>query len=345
MYTAAVIGCGRIGSLYDARRADASSDPLTHAGGYTADPRVTLVAGVDPVADRRAQFTAQWTVPAYATIGEVLAKVRPDLWSICTHSDSHLALVTAAVQAGARGILCEKPLAATLSEAVQLLTVCERAAVPLVVNHSRRFDAFHQDLTHRVQVGEWGRIQRVLIHYVRGIANYGSHSFDLLRFLLADEIQWVSARDELCESEADPSLTVYGQTCSDVPFVLLPTHRAHYDSLEVDLWGSIGRVTITHLGRGVRQYHVGPSPDWDEPAVLLERPGRFLPGMRGMIRAAIANLIANIEQGEPLLSSGRDGLSALAVVCAAKRSAERGGERIEVQQLLAEASGMDINHE
>ena len=336
MYRAVVVGCGRIGSLYDHDRPESNADPLTHAGAYAAHSRVQLAAGVDPVVERRNQFTAQWKAPAYASVAEMLKEVRPDLWSICTAPQSHLALVQLALANGARGIWCEKPLADTLVAAAGIVRACETMGVALMVNHSRRFDRFHQDLARRLQTGEWGRVERVLIHYTRGIANYGTHAFDLLRLLVGDEIACLSACDDLHEADADPSLTVRGITRRGLPFALLPTRRAHYDSLEVDVWASAGRVTITHLGRGVRQYRVGPSPDWDEPAVLLETPGEFLHGMHGMTCAAVSNLIAYIEAGEPLLSSGRDGLAALAAVCAAERSAARSGQPVDVGGLLTE---------
>jgi len=334
---AAVIGCGRIGSLYDAERTDPSDDPWSHAGAYTGHPETTLVAGVDPVPQRREQFTARWGVPAYATVTEMLAHVRPALWSICTTADGRLEVVRAALSAGAHAIWCEKPLAATLAEAAKLVAACEEVGVPLLVNHSRRFDPFHQELAQRVQAGEWGRIERIVIHYVRGIANYGSHAVDAIRFLLADDIAWLSARDELREPEEDPSLTVSGETVGGVPFQLLPVRRTWYDSLEIDVWGSAGRVTVTHLGREVRQYRVGPSPHWDEAAVLLETPGRFLPGMDGVMRNAVSNLVAHLEGGQPLLSSGRDGLASVAAIWAAKQSAQRHGQQIDVPSLTIEA--------
>lgn len=337
MYTAAVIGCGRIGSLYDRGRQEVSCDPRTHAGGYVSHPGVTLVAGVDPVPQRREQFTAQWKAPAYETVTELLETMQPELWSICTPPATHLEIVRAALPAGGRAIWCEKPLAATLAEAAHLVAACEQGGVPLLINHSRRFDPFHQELARRVQAGEWGRIERMVIHYVRGIANYGSHAFDVIRFLLADDIAWVSARDELREPEEDPSLTVSGETVCGVPFHLLPVRRTCYDLLEVDVWGSTGRVTLAHLGREVRQYRVGPSPHWDEAAVLLETPGRFLPGMNGVMRNAVSNLVAHLEGGQPLLSSGRDGLASVAAMWAAKQSAQRHGERVEVSPLTIEA--------
>jgi predicted dehydrogenase len=293
-----------------------------------AHPRTRLCGGVDVDGDKRERFVMQWSMPAFSSIDELLRAAQPDLWSICTHADTHLELTHRAIEAGAKAIWCEKPLADTLDQAKQLVKICEEANVSLSVNHSRRFDRFHQDVARRIQSGEWGKVQRILIHYARGIANYGSHAFDLLRFFLGDEIAWVSATDELRESSTDRSLTVHGMTRGGTPFSLLPIRRELYDSLEVDVWGSAGRVTITHLGKGLRQYHVGASPYWDEPQVLLESSGEIASGMKNMITNGIENVINHIERGEPLWSSGRDGLAAFAAVAATQISARNNGERI-----------------
>ena len=335
MYTAAVIGCGRIGSLYDTRRSEASSDPLTHAGAYMSHPRTRLVAGVDPDPDRRALFTARWCVAAFATIEDMLGRVSPDLWSVCAPPHAHAEIVGAAIRAGAYGIWCEKPLVASLPEAVRLVDQCAQARIPLLMNHTRRFDVFHQDLARRLQAGVWGAPERMLIHYVRGLCNYGSHAIDLARFLLQDEIAWVSAWDELGEDGDDPSLTVAGATSRSVPISLVPARRRSYDAFEVDIWGAAGRVTISDLGKSVRQWRVGPSLHWDEPAVLLETPGTFLPGMQGAALAAVDNLVMHLRRRTALISTGRDAVMALAAIAAARQSARQSSRRVDVGALLA----------
>ena len=57
---------------------------------------------------------------------------------ICTPSDTHVALATAAAEAG-RPTLCEKPLALEVADALAVVAAFERAAVPLQVGHVVRF--------------------------------------------------------------------------------------------------------------------------------------------------------------------------------------------------------------
>ena len=47
--------------------------------------------------------------------------------------------------------------------------------------------------------------------------------------------------------------------------------------------------------------------------------------------------LAHLEEGQPLLSSGRDGLASVAAIWAAKQSAQRHGQQIDVPTLTIEA--------
>jgi predicted dehydrogenase len=349
-WTAAVIGCGRIGSAYDeaagAGRSlgaathpcpNPSGEPLTHAGAYAAHPAVRLVGGVDPDPTRRAAFTGRWGAPAFDSIDALLRVARPQLWSICTPPEAHFAAARRAADEGAEAVWCEKPLAPTLAEGLRLVDACLLKGVPLCVNFTRRFDAAHQSLARRLHAGEWGPVERVVVHYARGLANYGSHAVDLLRWWLADEIVSVHAIDELEEGGADPSLTVLARTRRGVPIALLPTRREAYDSFEVDLWARHGRLTLTHAGHALRLHRVGPSPHEAEPAVLLEEPAPAWTGLRGTARAAVDALIAHLTQATPLPCDGVDGLRAAAVVEAARASCAQGGAWTDVPAVLGRA--------
>src|SRR5215218_4630863 len=78
-----------------------------------------LVAVVEPFAENRAWAISELGVPearCYFTIEAALAGTDCDAVLIVTPPETHLAVATAAVQAG-KHVLLEKPLAPTLAEA------------------------------------------------------------------------------------------------------------------------------------------------------------------------------------------------------------------------------------
>jgi predicted dehydrogenase len=63
MISALVVGCGAIGSEYDAAAAPGAA-PRSHAGAYSASSRTSLSGGVDPDPAARTRFTERWGVPS-----------------------------------------------------------------------------------------------------------------------------------------------------------------------------------------------------------------------------------------------------------------------------------------
>ncbi|MEV0442009.1 Gfo/Idh/MocA family oxidoreductase [Streptomyces spectabilis] len=61
-----------------------------------------------------------------------------DVVDICSPTNSHHAIALAAIAAGV-GVVCEKPLAASVAEAEEIVTAAERAGVRLCPTHNARF--------------------------------------------------------------------------------------------------------------------------------------------------------------------------------------------------------------
>lgn len=78
-------------------------------------------------------------VPAFSDYREMLAKTRPDAISIAPrHIDQRREMLLAALQSGAKAIYCEKPFAATLAEADEILTLARRKDIKIALAHRMR---------------------------------------------------------------------------------------------------------------------------------------------------------------------------------------------------------------
>ncbi len=169
----AVVGCGKIAAA--------------HAGAYVRDGRARLAAAVDPAAEAAADFARRFGVPrTYPDHRAMLDAERPDVVSVCTWPPDHPAPVVDAAAAGARGILCEKPLAVTLPEADRMLAAAERAGAVFMVGHQRRLEARYRLARDLIASGALGEV--VDVHGTCGgdLLTDGTHLFDLARFLLGD---------------------------------------------------------------------------------------------------------------------------------------------------------------
>ncbi len=182
-YTAALIGCGKMGSAYDQGRHP--WPPASHAGALTLHAAFDLVAAADPDTLSLNTCADRWDVPGrYPAADALFADHAPDLAIIATPSPIRLAPIKAALGVGVRAIICEKPLALTVPEAEAIIAACAAADAPLIVNFTRRFDPAAQ------QAAAWlaaqGPVQAAQGTYVRGIANNGAHLLDLLNWWAGD---------------------------------------------------------------------------------------------------------------------------------------------------------------
>jgi len=79
-----------------------------------------------------------------------------------------------------RLVICEKPICTDLQQAREIVELYKAKGIPLMVNYTRRFLPYYEDLKRRYEAGEFGE----LIHYEalfnRGLLHTGSHLVDFL---------------------------------------------------------------------------------------------------------------------------------------------------------------------
>lgn len=122
-----------------------------------------LVACCDPAAERAAQFARRFGIPrVYAGVGEMLAAgTRPHALYLAVPHHLHRDLALQAIAAGIPTLL-EKPLAATLSDGLEIVRAAQAAGVKVGVNYQYRYDTGCFALARAAQAGSLGEI-----HYAR----------------------------------------------------------------------------------------------------------------------------------------------------------------------------------
>ena len=326
IYRAAVIGCGRIGCGFD-------DDPRrttvgTHAGAYRRVPRVELVALADIDDGKLARYGAKFGVEGrYTDHRTLLAHEKPDIVSICTWADSHRAIVEDAVRAGVRAVFCEKPIADTLASARAMQQLCDAAGVALLVNHRRRFDAYHRDIAAFLAGGGVGRIQHVTCYYVAGVANTGAHLFDALR-LYAGEIAWVRGRTSVNASPngEDPNIdAVLGFDAGFTATALACDVKAHY-VFEIVVMGTEGRLTIASTSAETLTFEtVRESGSSSEYRALYPAPAPIPDRPHEQLIDAVQNIVDVLDGRARPACTAEDGYKALEIIVALRESAARDG--------------------
>lgn len=197
-YRVAIIGTGAI-----ARH---------HAGYYLADERTEIVAGADINPHALAEFCGEFSIPSrYESYQELLAKEKPDIVSVCTWTASHPEITIAAVEAGVKGIICEKPMGQDAAGPREMVRLCAERGVPLAIHHQTRFSPPFVAARAAVARGDIGAPTAALLSCRDGLLNIGSHTLDSALYVLGDpEPKWV-----LGQAERSTNRYERGTICED----------------------------------------------------------------------------------------------------------------------------------
>ena len=197
----AIVGCGGIGK--------------THARSLERSAAVELAGLCDvdrQVVEALAQAHDQ--PPVYTDMGRMLAELRPDIVTLGVPTSAHAALTVQAARAGAKGILCEKPMAKNLAEARRMIDVCRESGTRLIVNHQRRTTLPLRRMRELIVDGAIGNVTLIRASCPGDILTDGTHAIDSMRYLAGDaSIEWVFG--SVYRTPVDPAKPI-GKGCVDV---------------------------------------------------------------------------------------------------------------------------------
>jgi predicted dehydrogenase len=186
-----------------------------------------------------------------------------------------------------------------------------------------------QALRRFLQDGSIGPVQAVTGWYGKGTLHNGSHWFDLLR-MLAGEVEWVEGADRLAEGGDDPSLDVNLGLISGAAATLRAADHKAFSIFEMDLLAETGRVSIRNSGHTIDLYRSTPSERYSGYSELAPE-AHDLGDMRNTMLNAVNDLAAALTEGRPALCTAGDGVAALRIAVAARKSAADNGCRVRVQ--------------
>lgn len=140
-----ILGLGRIGAF--------------HAETLSGLDAVDSLVVTDPFADA-AKAAAERFGADVVDSPEALLAAGVDGIVVAAATDAHPALILAGVEAGVP-VFCEKPVARTMAEGVEVLKAVAGRDVPIQIGYNRRFDAGFVNARAAVQSGELGTLHTV----------------------------------------------------------------------------------------------------------------------------------------------------------------------------------------
>ena len=323
----AILGPGRF--------AEGRIVPALHRAG-----NCRLVAVVSRERARAEAFAEEHgAAKAYDDLGAALADPEVEAVWVATPHALHREHVEQ-IAAARRHVLCEKPLATTVEDAAAIVRACRRAGVTLGTGYHLRHHPIHREVRRLVAEGELGEVAGAQAEWslpptppgvsapwrrdpeLAGggiVTGTGIHAIDLLRFVLDDEVEAVTA---MTDAETSPVSPLESRALVMLRFRrgTLATVRCargvHAPQNDLVVQGTIGslvaRRTIDEATRGTLE------------ASGAEALLSGVPAGSDMYAFQAQAFADAVERGEEPSASGEDGLRLVEITTALYESARSG---------------------
>ena len=239
-----------------------------HARGWEAVDEVEMVALADSHEGARSAFGEEFGISRrYTDYREMLDEEDLDIVSVCSWHLQHAEMVIAAAARKPKVILCEKPMAACLGEADDMIVACERNGVKLAIAHQFRFWTGWEEAKRLVQSGAIGEPLRLWSLGAAGLLNYSTHLVDLMRWLLDEpRTEWVMGQVERKTDRYERAMRVEDHCMGLIGFEggaqgVVMSDFTPYGELNTTVYGTEGTLHVE--GNDVR-YMNGGTNGWRE---------------------------------------------------------------------------------
>lgn len=320
----ALIGAGFIGAV--------------HAQNLAAHPDVDLVLVHDVDLGRATALASTHGATPTTDLHAVFDPTAVDAVFIASSTGSHAAHLRATADAGI-AVLCEKPIATTMAEAVDVVASVEAAGVPAMVDFNRRFDRDHAALKQVVDRGGIGDVELMQmssrgpslppIDYLRvsggQLRDQTVHFFDLARWITGQEPVSVSVSGAAL---ADPRIAEFGDVDTSVAVLTLPSGGlVQIDSVRRTGYGYDERIEVlgsTGLVESRRQPSGNVAVYSSDGVVTDPLHAGWFERVRPTYAAALDAFVNALETGVEPPATLRDGLRAQAIAEAATAALRSG---------------------
>ena len=219
----AVIGCGTIANA-------------SHIPSYMANDEVEIKYFCDIIPERAEKAVEKYGCgTAVVDYHEILSDPDLDAVSVCTHNDYHSVIAIDFMIAG-KHVLCEKPAARILSEALEMQKVAKETGRVLNIGVCNRFNTYVMKVKELIDQGELGNVHHVYASFrkhrsIPGIGgdfttkaksgggvliDWGVHFLDLIMYCCGDPKPLTASGEAFCKLGKDiPNYTYTGMWAED----------------------------------------------------------------------------------------------------------------------------------
>ncbi|MCZ6645155.1 MAG: Gfo/Idh/MocA family oxidoreductase [SAR324 cluster bacterium] len=295
----AVVGVGYLGRF--------------HAQKYLALPDCKLCAVVDSNPERAEEIAAELGVPGGSDLAAVLGKV--DAVSIAVPTLAHHAVTMQCLQAG-KHVLVEKPLAATLAEAEELVALARAKGVLMQVGFLERFNPAFQICKDRIVKPQFIETIRISSFLERGadvdvVLDLMSHDLDLVLAIAPSPVRNLHAVGKSLMTDSTDLANVRIVFEDGCVANMTVSRISHKTERKMRVFQPDSYLSIDFAKPFARIYQKIPPGRANSESMFTEET--HSPDKGDSLLAEVAAFVDAIRSGGPPVVSGDDGLRAMTV--------------------------------
>jgi predicted dehydrogenase len=320
-----IIGIGSMGSVHAQNILDGKI------------PRCELTAVCEPDSDRRQRFSS---VETFASTDDFLRQSKTDAVLIATPHYAHTTIGIQALESG-RHVLVEKPISVHKADAERLIAAHRRSDQVFAAMFNQRTDPFFLKLRRLVKSGELGAIRRVnwtITNWFRTEAYYGSsdwratwagegggvlvnqcpHNLDIYQWIfgMPATVRAFCRFGRYHNIEVEDDVTAYLEYPDGMTAVFITSTGEAPGSNRLEVAAENGKVVIEN------DQFLFTRNEMPMSEFARTDPGRFsappvwevkipIEGHGPQHNGILANFVAAILDGAPLLSPAEEGINSV----------------------------------
>ncbi len=338
MLKAGVLGCGSI-----CRK--------RHAVEIDANEKCELYGAYDPVKKRAEYIVGKYGGKVYDSPEKLINDDDIDFVVVCTPNKYHAKYSIEALRRG-KHVLCEKPMAGNLSDAAAMIKAAEESGAKLMIGQNQRLVPAHAKAREIIQSGKIGKVLTFATTFghrgaegwsIEGnsstwffnkaeavfgaMGDLGVHKADLMRYILGEEINEVSAITTTIDKKYDSGEYI---NVDDNAVCLLRTKSGVVGTLTVSwtYYGGEDNSTVIRGTKGALKLFTDPdSPiiiEYADKKVEKIDAGEIQTNEKQTDSGVMSLFVNHIIEETPVLISGYEGYKALEIIVKCVESAKKG---------------------
>lgn len=205
-----------------------------HLEAYSGLDCIEIVGLAEPRRERLGEVAARFKLPGFESCAQLLEATRPQIVCVLTPASTHREITEQCAKAGSH-VLCEKPMAHTLEDALAMERACRLHAVKFRYGSSYRHLPAVMEARRLIAEGSIGTVRLIVeevitgegeasfrplspAHYPTGgpggggygLVDHGIHMLDILPWLCGSSVSAVFGRGDRTGAAARPEFAILG---------------------------------------------------------------------------------------------------------------------------------------